>query len=1200
MISKSFKEISRYLQALGKLIKTESNTYIYTDRYGIIAHLKDSIFDQIPVLVSVIEDKISDVWLYGVSHNDGIIYVQTLKNIRNFAKSDKVNDCYLYDKSKFVDIKKIEPNQWANKFIHLHNHQQYSSLDGIGKAEDYARRAKQLDIPVLAITDHGNMAGIIEFYKACKNYGIKPIIGQEFYLDEKMSEKGLPDDFKKSIKKEKNKKEITKLYEKEHRINLRRHLCLFAKNDEGLHNLYKLSSIAYSEGFYYRPRIDWDVLQRHSSGIVASTACMGGILCAETDIKQRLDNLRKLVKIFGRDNLFLETMLIEYEQQPNCNDMIFELSEKYNIPAILTVDAHFVDPDVDHLHHIYMKIGSGFTYGEGDNYLKIYPELKATYHKLYSKCKYGWQYYEKAIQNNFKLADLCNVELELGKFRLPSVDLKTMKDYKENDTETIYFKRRIMQGWKEKITNIISVDKQEIYKKQLIHEIDVIINAGYVGYMLIVLDAIDWCHQNNIMDNVRGSAAASIVCYLLGITRVDSIKRELLFERFISAARTGDIDTSYKSFPDIDLDVTHRDLLIKYFENKYGKDRVARIGTYNRMQIRQAIKEIAIVTEFMTKEEANKLTTKLPNQATDLEKALEIEEFKKWYNLEKNKEWFDKYVEPLLDTVGHGGIHASGIVITPGPLSDYMPIKVQERKKEEDYDEDEKRLTVTQFDGDAVEAIGFLKLDILTVTTLESLSESKKLIEQRHNRIFEFDKIDIDNPKIYDGFVNGDTMGIFQLDTPVSTRLVKESKPTNFFELMVTIALSRPGTAGPGLDMEYCLRKKGKPFEYDHPLLKPILNNTFSIPCFQEQIMKIVHIIGGLTLIEADKLRTVMKKKDHKEMASYQERFIKGALERGCKDRNDAMSIWNKISSWSKYGFNSAHSASYSQVSAWCMVLKKYFPLEFYMGVLFAYSDDKDYLKLVYKDLKKHNIAVCLPNVNKGKNEFYINDNEIVWALSSCKYVGEIDAKKIGECGPYKSIADLLEKTEKVDGKKINKRCMDALICVGAFKDIYIYPKNAAIDYYVHCRKESLPSQFDIEDNKYWESVFMRYMGFYSVDPMITYADTLKPYGKIDSYEEFSTIECLQDVKIAGFITFIKKIESKRGPMCILRLEVEGEDVSIVAWNSFYSKHQISQMDSDDLMGKFCYVFGQKDLDPQGKVQVQLSDVKEEKLEFLN
>jgi len=854
-MSISYTDIKRYLQTINKL-SAANPKYLYAKDIVIIPHNADSLFDEIPVDKEILENE-NAKYLYGVSHKDGNLYVQSLGNLRKMEKTEQSDNNFLFPMNKFVLLENILSNPYKNKFIHTHCHLEYSSADGMAKAEDMARRCKQLGFSACAITDHGTMAGIIEFYKACKKFGIKPILGQEFYFDDDRFAKGPPEEFVKSIKKGGNKKEITKIYNKEHRILLKRHIVLLAKNEIGLKNLYKLSSLAYQDGFHSRPRIDWDLLTKYHEGIIATTACAAGILSAEENENDMLNNLRNLLKLFGKDDLYLEVMLINYQPQAGLNDRIFALAKKYSLKTVCTVDSHYIDPDVDHLHHLYMKIGVGYTYGEGDNFLKTYCELQDTYQKFFAQSKSTWEDYDKAIAGTFDIADKCSVELELGKFKLPKLDLTTAQDYQEGDTEVSYLKRRVLNGWKNKIVPKLSSDKYQEYKNRLVYELKTLVDAGYVGYTLICLDIIDEAKRRSIFYNVRGSAAGSLVYYVLDITSVDPVKRGAMFERFVSPLRAGLEDIKYQSFPDVDFDFGDRQQMIQYLEDKYGKQSVARIATHNRMQIRQALKEIATITNFMSKDAANNLTKKLNNKITTLEQALEIEDFKNWYNVARNKEWFNRYVNPVIDLIGYGGIHASGVVIAPGQLTDFMPMKLQERKKEseDDQDEEEFRLPITQFDGDTVEAIGLLKIDILGLRTIKALVHTIDLIRKNKGISVDLNKINLDDPKWYKLISEGDTTAIFQFDTETSSNLVRQVAPENYFELMVACALVRPGTAGPGLDKEYCERKKGKYFTYDHPLLEVPLKETYSIPLFQEQIFKVCNLVGGLSLVEADQIR---------------------------------------------------------------------------------------------------------------------------------------------------------------------------------------------------------------------------------------------------------------------------------------------------------------------------------------------------------
>ena len=1193
-------DVKRYLEVTRTLKSEKVNSLILINGSEVFCHQGESLFDQLPVSIEIIHDP-KYQGFYAVSHKDGDLYIQSIQSLRTaFNDNVKSDNDYLYDIQYFQKLNELIKNYDANKYCPLHTHSAFSSLDGFARAEDYARRAKQLGFPAMAITDHGTMAGIIPFYKACKKYGIKPILGQEFYIDDDRNIKGIPEKVGKGMKGE-EKKKIIKIYMEEHRILLRRHLVLLAKSEIGLKNLYKLSTIGFLEGYHRRPRIDWDVLKQYGQEIIALTACTEGIM-GEPDERYKVDNLRKLVSCIGAQNVFLEAQLITYEHQPKHNDCIFNFSEKYGLPVVVTTDSHYVDPDPDHVHRLYMQIGAGFSYGEGHNYLKTYTELYDTFNEFFkNKCHYNkWELYNQALKNTFTVANQCNVEIELGKFKLPQFKLDEAWDKQPTDTDNQkYLGRRLVQGWQKKIVPLIQVNKidEKVYRDRLIHEVKTFFDAGYDNYLLMELDQIDNAKRVGNFCNVRGSAAGSLVLYLLDMTKLDPMKYDLLFERFVSPLRAGLIDKSYQSPPDIDCDFASRDNAVAYLEQKYGKENVVRIGTYNRTMLKSAMKQMAKMTEFMSDDDANQLTKTIGDTANTLDKALKDSEvFRAWYSEEKNKKWFDKYVEPVVGLESHGGIHAAGVIIAPGPVVNYMPLRIQTKKKETN--DTEGRLVVTQFEGDAAEDIGLLKYDELGVETLTRLEYTAKLIKEREGTEIDFEKIDLENPMWYEqGFKKADCVGIFQLGTPTSTRLCKLVQPENFSQLMDTVSLSRPGTSGPGMDMEYCERKNtGKPFQYDHPALEPVLKKTFGICCYQESVMKMCNIVGGLSLVEADKIRKIMKKKDLSAMMSYREKFVSGAVERGIESREEAINIWkNNVESYSSYGFCAAHAATYAQMAVWGMALKILRPLEFYVGLLENPPDTKktEYLQTVFKDIKQHGLDISMPDVNRSGLGFRLDGNTIIWSLVGVKNVGEKEAAKITENAPYSSMQDF------VDRSKANKRAVDSLLMISAFS-WYQNPRDAAVDYYA-IRKLPLPPELDVQNPKYWGALFYRQMGFYIHDPMEMFGAELQKYGKLDTYEEFLSLSSLDGVKIAGNITSYNLITTKRKKeqMVIMRIEVEYNTIPVVLWPSFFKKHSIRKMKKDDVIGSFCYIFGERNYGLQSEPQITLSYVDEHVLEIL-
>lgn len=1196
MISQTYKDVHRYLQAVDKLKFASEKYFELPSGHTIIPHDGKSFYsDRLPVNSDVLKTITQEKVLYAVTHKSGVMYVQSLRKLRELKAMQVVDNTRFYSMDCFKNLKQVIKNPWKNLFVHLHCHSTYSSVDGMGMPDDIARRCRQLDMPACSITDHGNVAGAIEFYKACKDYGVKPIIGQEFYLDDDRFQKGLSKEDKKKFGKD---KEAIKIYEKENRINLRRHLILLAMNDSGLKNIFRLSSLAFLDGFYYRPRIDWELLQKYNEGLIASTACIGGLLGSNESIKQRIENFKKLYKIFGRDRLYLELMLNEFDEQPEVNDFIIKLSKKTKVKTIVTTDAHMVDPDPHHVHRYYMKIGSGFTYGEGENYLKIYPELKNTYHKYFEKHGHKWGDYEKAILETIKVSERCDVEIELGKFKIPKFNLNNaVIKSKSNENNVSYFKRRAFEGFKKWVVPYVKKERIQKYKSRFVHEVKTFIECGYVNYILIVMDIIDYAKSKNDLVVVRGSAAGSLLLYCLEMTSVDPIENNLLFERFVSPLRAGLVDKSYQSPPDIDSDFEDRDKIIEYVASKYGQNSVARIGTCNRSQLKKAIKDMANATGHMDFGEANALTKKISDTAKTWEQALEENsELKDWYKTKRNKEFIDRYVEPIIGLVGQHSIHAAGIVIAPGKITDYIPIKYQEKKKEEEKNQGENRFVVTQFEGDSVESVGLLKFDILRVRTLAHMHITLDLIKQRYGKVFNLRKINLRNPKYYEGFNEKDTQGVFQLDTKATSNLLNHMEVHSFEDLCALIALSRPGTAGPGMDIEYCERKKGKSFEYDHPSLEPILKKTYGICLYQELAMQVFSHIGDLSLVEADRFRKIMKKKDAEKMASYMEMFISGAKRKHNLNREEALKIWKNLESYSSYGFCAAHSAAYAQVSLWTMFFKRKYPLEFYIGWL-ENPKNKDQHVEIYKDINRHEIPIILPNVNKSKNNFYISDkDEIVWALKGIKYVGEAVATAIAENAPYTSMKDFIEKTK---GKKVTKRVIDPLISIGAFP-WYDSPNEAATDYYKNIRGEDVPAIFQIKSGKHWNKLFYNYTGFYKVDLNDIYAEELESYGDLDSIDAYKESEIGDAVKIAGLITDFKEHKTKSGNlMAFLNLEVDYEKVDVVIWNSFYASHPISSMIKDDIVGKFAFVFGNRSMNQYNKEQIELSEYQEEDEDIL-
>ena len=882
-----------------------------------------------------------------------------------------------------------------SKFVHLHIHSEFSLLDGANRIKDLPVRAKELGMDSIAITDHGVMFGAIDFYKACKKEGVKPIIGCEVYVAPRSRTDKQPG--------------IDNHYY---------HLILLAKNNEGYKNLSKLVSLSFVDGYYYKPRIDREILEKYHEGLICLSACLAGevnqaLLSGQNEKAEQVALWHK--KVFG-DDYYIEIQNNGIKEQVLANQKLVQLARKLDIPLVATNDAHYLKREDAYNHEVLLCIQTGKRMSDEDR-------MKFDTDELYVKSPEEMEEYFKAfpdaIENTVKIAEQCNVEFEFGHTILPNYDVPP-----EYLTHYDFLKELCDKGLKKRYGENLSEEIQ----KRAEYELSIIKKMGYVDYYLIVWDFIHYAKTNGIpVGPGRGSGAGSILAYAIEITDIDPIKYGLLFERFLNPERI--------SMPDFDVDFSdeRRQEVIDYVARKYGHDHVSQIITFGTMAAKMVIRDVARVLDYPYAE-ADALAKMIPNEIhITIKKALE-----------QNKELKDRYdtdeqTRKILDiAMGLEGMprqastHACGVVITKDPVDTYVPLYVRDGQIN------------TQYIMTTLEELGLLKMDFLGLRNLTVIQNTIDMVKENHGIDVEFDQ-DMSDPKVYKLWQDGNTSGIFQFESQGMTNFMKELKPDCLEDLIAGVSLYRPG---PMDQIPRYIRGKQNPGhnEYTHPSLEPILNVTYGCMVYQEQVMQIVRDLAGYSLGRADLVRRAMGKKKLDVMAKEREVFIHGQVDEngnvevpGCVrngiDEVSANKIFDEMAEFAKYAFNKSHAACYAVVSYRTAYLKAYYPAEFMAATLNSYLGNLDKAPQYIDECKRLGIQILKPDINKSFEKFTVEDGKIRFGLGAIKNVGTIPVENIvkerKEKGEYKSFTDFCERVSEL---QVNKKCVESLIKAGAFQ----------------------------------------------------------------------------------------------------------------------------------------------------------------------
>jgi len=1012
------------------------------------------------------------------------------------------------------------------KFTHLHVHTHYSLLDGLPKIDELLNYVKESGMDSVAITDHGVLYGAVEFFKKAKAKGIKPIIGCEVYVAfESMAQMRPNVD------------------------GIRYHLVLLAKNEQGYQNLVKLITKAHLEGFYYRPRIDEELLAKHSEGLIGLSACIQGKiprLIIANEIKKAEELALKYQEIFGKGNFYLELQRHAHiPEQEKVNQALIAIAKKTGIPLVATNDSHYLKPEDAEAQDILMLINTGADPKDPERLSMKMDDFSL---KTPQKMEEEFKDVPEALENTQKIADRCDFQFELGKTKLPYFPLPENKDPDEYLKELCL--ERLPKRYEKPDANIM---------ERLEFELKVIKQTGFASYFLIVQDFVNWAKDQRIVVGPgRGSAAGSLVSYCLRITNVDPLKHNLFFERFLNPERI--------SLPDIDLDFAdrRRDEVIEYVAQKYGRDKVAQIITFGTMAARAVIRDVGRALGY-TYGFCDQLAKMIPFAFTLNDALSKIKEFKDLYNSDEQAKRLIDIGKKLEGVARHASTHACGVVIAKDPLDNIVPLQHPTQNEQN---------IVTQYEMHAIEDLGLLKMDFLGLKNLTIIEDTLARIYKVHNKSIDIENLPEGDKKVYKLLQQGDTVGVFQLESGGMQRYLKQLKPSEFEDIIAMIALYRPGPME--LIPDYIARKHGKKkVEYLHPRLEPILKNTYGICIYQEQLMQIARELAGFTLSEADILRKAVGKKIKELLEAQEEKMVQGMIKNGISEKI-AKQIWEWMLPFARYGFNRSHSACYAMISYQTAWLKANYPVEFMSAVLTSEKADVERIAVLIEECKKMGIEVLPPDVNESFMNFGVvpQKNQIRFGLLAIKNVGInaveaiLEERKAG--GHFKSIQDFVT---RVVSRNLNKKSMESLIRAGVFDSLEERNKllNNLEKLLEHSRetqknkgngqkglfdglggfKATLTlSQTDpasSHDKLSWEKELL---GLYvSGHPLRAFRNVLK--SRCLPIAQVPEVTVGKLVKVGGVVSSIKKIITKTGkPMLFMKLEDETQRIEVVVFPS--------------------------------------------------
>ena len=1078
------------------------------------------------------------------------------------------------------------------KFTHLHLHSHYSLLDGLSKIDDIIDKVKELGMESVALTDHGTMYGAIEFYQKAKAKGIKPILGCEVY------------------------ESIRGMEDKTPNLDGRRfHLILLVKNAAGYKNLVKIVTEAHLRGFYYKPRVDFELLEKHSEGLIAMSACLQGRIphLLLSNKKEEAEEMAlRYEKIFGKGNYYLEIQQhLGIPEQARANQMVIELSKKTGIPLIATNDSHYVNKDDAEAQDVLMLINTGADINDKERLSMVGDDFSI---RSTEEMAEAFKDVPEAIENSQKIVEACNLELKLGEFKLPTFDVpdgKTAEIYlrelcylgieKKYDIHSEELNSLVERAKKGEPITAEEVKDENLKKviERMEYELSVIARTGFAGYFLIVQDFVNWAKNNRIVVGPgRGSAGGSIIAFLANITNVDPLRYDLYFQRFLNPDRINP--------PDIDLDFTdkRRDEVINYVAEKYGRNRVAQIITFGTMAAKASIRDVGRALGYPYSY-CDKIAKMIPLGFTLNDSLEKIDEFKSLYESDKEAERLINLALKIEGCARHASTHACGVVIAKDPLDDSVPIQ---------HPTQDENGIVTQYEMHAVEAMGLLKMDFLGLKNLTIIEETLKRIYAVHGFNVDIDKIPLDDEKTFKLLQDGDCVGVFQLESDGMRRYVKQLKPTEIEDIIALVALYRPG---PMQHIpEYINGKhKRKEVKYMHPLLKPILETTYGIPVYQEQIMRIAQDLAGFTLAEADILRKAIGKKIEKLLMEQKDKFVDG-MKKNKIDERIGVELWHWIEPFARYSFNKSHAACYAIIAYQTAYLKANFPVEYMAALLTAEASDLDRISTLIEECKKMKIEVLPPDINESFSNFSVvpKKNQIRFGLSAIKNVGynivELIINERKAKGHFTTIEDFVS---RVDSKVLNKKSMESLTKAGVFDTLkernqILANLEKLMDWAKKNQKIKESGQRGLFDNITSVS-FSNGITLDNADPINDYdklmwekellglyisGHPLEQYREMLAQQTVAIKKIVNDlngtatgrrspfekyyingetVTIGGIITTIKKIMTKKGdPMMFIKVQDLSETIEVVVFPSMIEKNPFAFIEN-----KIVFITGKTD-----------------------
>lgn len=1046
-----------------------------------------------------------------------------------------------------------------SKFVPLHIHTEYSLLDGAIRVKDLVNFAKDNDMPAIAITDHGVMYSAIEFYELAKENGIKPLIGCEFYVHS------------------------GDIHEKNAHDNPLYHLILIAKDTKGYFNLIKLVSTAWCEGYYYKPRINFELLKEHHEGLVCCSACLGGEVLQNLlkgDKEKAKEVAKQYQDLFGED-YYIELQDHGLDDQKRTNPDLIEIAKELNIKMVITNDSHYLHREDADMHDTLLCLQTNsnkddpnrFHFSNNEFYVKTKEEMREAFRWMDSEM------FEECVQNTEEVANKCDLTIKLHDAPLPHYEVP--KGY----TIPTYLNHLVMEGIKERYGEN---PPDAIYERAK-YELGVIEQMGFPAYFLITWDFIHFAKTHDIpVGPGRGSAAGSLVAYTLGITDLDPIRHHLLFERFLNPERF--------TMPDIDIDfcIDRRSEVIDYVTQKYGEDKVCQIITFSTYAPKAAFKGVGRVLQVPFAE-SNRLTgliepaieiAKATNEKAEwLRDAVKAEgsEFKQLYdedykiiNPETQKEIsFKRWVDMAIAIEGlkcGTGTHAAGVIISHAPLDTILPVQPSKDG-----------IVQTGYPKhEATEVLDLLKMDFLGLRNLTMITKTVKMIEKYHGIKLDINHVELDDKPTYDMLSKGETVGVFQLESQGMINLVKRLKPDVFEDLGALVALFRPGPLGSGMVDEFVARKHGeKAITYAHPLLEPVLKDTYGTIVYQEQIMQVFQVLADYSLGQADQVRRMMGKKDVKKMEEQREKFIERSAKHDMK-KEDAENLFKQILNFASYCFNRSHSAAYALVAYQTAYLKCHYPVEYLSALLSSVADRQDQTQLYIEEAQKYGIKILPPDINKSYLEYTPDDNNIRFGLAAIKGVGVNVVNAIiaerEENGDYKNIFDFCK---RIDQKFVNKKSLEGLIKSGAFTNIeksrkqlldnleYILSSTARASKEKAMGQVSLfaalpennefeSAQFQLggSDEEYPDKIIQQFekefLGFYVTShPLFSIRKNL-PFLMTHKISELKNMKEKDMATICGLITSVRKIPTKKDPskfIIIANIEDLTDKVELVGFN---------------------------------------------------